>query len=133
MPVSAEQAEGPKKVKVVLLPSAMAVSAFPHTVHLSDLNFHCGNVLPWMLLHAWHTGTIGGGGGGIIIAVSAGGGMAPPSKLYSLAQPEKVTIKKISMGSSAAIIMLKLPFFIYPAYKGSSARLCRPGTCKMKA
>lgn len=97
MPVSTEQAEGPKKVNVVRLPSAIAVSALPQVTQLPDRNRHCGKAVPGILLHAWQTGTDGGGGGGGLMIVSLGGGVPPPSKLYSLAQPAYNTMIKINM------------------------------------
>ncbi len=49
MPVSAEQEDGPKKVKAFLSGFMMAVSALPHRIELPDLKLHCDSPDPVMV------------------------------------------------------------------------------------
>ena len=81
-----EHEDGPKKVKAVLLPSIIAVSALPHAGKFSILKLQLESCVVVEVAHTEQTGKlyVTGGDDGELV-VSAGEVMLP-SKLYSFLQ-----------------------------------------------
>lgn len=85
IPVSIEHEEGPKKVKAVLLPSNIAVSALPQAGTFSILKLQSESSVVVEVAHTVQTGKLYAGGDAGELVVSAGGVMLL-SKLYSFLQ-----------------------------------------------